>query len=345
MKRIYPLDPLYINERRVAGLVGSEVLSSALSRVRSFNEKQDSYLRSIKAAELLRDWMEEAAGELQEIERLLITTGVRAGQLFTYQGYLFSKNANGADKRNPSLAYVKLEELGSSAEPLLLQLNLHPDHVVSGSPGQLLSGKVSNLVVVAQCLSADTTKVTAVPIFIGYFREQGPLQTALSVRRNEVFVDDIDNFAEIKGIRNPSTQEISVLREIPEDDVKSAFAEIIGESDPPKDWGGERSDLFTTQLRIGGGRLSAAFAFKGPAGGTKFREMKLYDLGRNGDQIERLATEPAELLVIQHCHKISSAVKNVVRALCNQVGSERSYCLITGYDTYRILKAYRKCGL
>lgn len=345
MKRIDPLDPLYINERRVGGLVGSEVLSDRFSRLPRWNEKQYSYMCSVTAAELLRDWMEEAAGELQGFERLLIGGGLSVGQIFIYQGHLFSKNASGADKDKPSMAHVKLEGLASGEEPLLLELKLHPDHLVSGSPGMLLSGKVGNLVVLAQCLSIGASKVSAVPIFIGYFRDQGPLNLPRLVSRNEVFADQIDNFAAIKGIRNPSMKDISVLRDFSEEDVKLAFSEILREPDTPKDWGGERSDLFTTQLRIDGRRLSAAIAFKGPAGGSKFREMKLYDLGKNGDQIERLATEPAELLVIQHCHKIGSAVRNVVRALCNQVGSERSYCLITGYDTYRILKAYGKCGL
>ena len=31
-------------------------------------------------------------------------------------------------------------------------------------------------------------------------------------------------------------------------------------------------------------------------------------LGKNGDQIDRLCTEPAELLVLQHCHQIKPSV-------------------------------------
>ena len=96
---------------------------------------------------------------------------------------------------------------------------------------------------------------------------------------------------------------------------------------------------------MNGRRVATAFAFKGPAGGTRFREMQVADLGKNGDQIERLCTEPADLLIIQHCHKIGSAVRSTVRAFCNQVGRQRMYCLIPGADTFRVLKAYGKCGL
>ena len=38
---------------------------------------------------------------------------------------------------------------------------------------------------------------------------------------------------------------------------------IIGETGRFKDWGGETSDLYTTRLRVGGGRKAAAFGFKG----------------------------------------------------------------------------------
>jgi hypothetical protein len=36
--------------------------------------------------------------------------------------------------------------------------------------------------------------------------------------------------------------------------------------------------------------------------------MDVKALGKNGDQINRLFTEPAELLVIQHCHHIKTEV-------------------------------------
>jgi hypothetical protein len=48
-----------------------------------------------------------------------------------------------------------------------------------------------------------------------------------------------------------------------EETVKNAFAILIGESCVPKDWGGERSDLYTTRAIIGGRQVSAAWLFKG----------------------------------------------------------------------------------
>lgn len=72
--------------------------------------------------------------------------------------------------------------------------------------------------------------------------------------------------------------------------------------------------------------------------------MKMTHLGKNGDQIDRLFTEPADLFVLQHCHEITSPVRSAMRAYAQQIGRPRLYCVIDGYDTIRILEAYGKCG-
>jgi hypothetical protein len=340
-----PLDPLYINERRVAQLVGAQVLAQAVSRVSYWNDKQGAHLRAVRCAELLSDWLHLAASDVKPLQREYLTGSLEAGRLFTYEGYLWCKNVR---KRRPGVEpeiYVDVENLSPTGAPVRLNLKVHPDHVVVGSPGDLLERKVANLFVLAQAIGVEDNSVDAVPLFIGHLRKQGPMEPTLRVSRNEVHIDRIDDFHDAKAIRNPTIAEIDVLRSVSEEEVKTAFAEIIGESVIPKDWGGESSDLVTTLLRVDGHRTSAAFMFKGPAGGKKFRPMEIVDLGKRGDQIERIVTEPVDLIVLQHCHDVGSAVRNTVRAFCNQAGHERRYCVINGFDTYRILKAYRKCGL
>jgi hypothetical protein len=135
--------------------------------------------------------------------------------------------------------------------------------------------------------------------------------------------------------------DLKTLKAIPENDVKHAFAELLGVPSVPKDWGGELSDLFSPHLTIGGQRVSTAFLFKGPA---KFHPMTMADLGKNGDQINRLSMEPADLLVIQHCHEITNPVRGMMRAFAQQFGNLRLYCVIDGYDTLRILEKNSLCG-
>jgi hypothetical protein len=160
--------------------------------------------------------------------------------------------------------------------------------------------------------------------------------------RLEIFVDAIESFARVREVPLPrSKKELVKLRDIPEQQIKSAFAEIINENTVNPDWGGEQSDLFSTYARIDGHRIATAFAFKGP---SKFHPMTLADLGKNGDQINRLFAEPADLLILQHCHEITPPVRGVMRAFAQQMGNPRLFCLINGYDTIRLLKAYGKCG-
>jgi hypothetical protein len=105
----------------------------------------------------------------------------------------------------------------------------------------------------------------------------------------EVTADSIDSFSKImQQDYRPSKKDLEKLREIPEQQIKQAFAEIIGEPGVPKDWGGERSDLMTTRAILDEERVSTAFAFKGPA---KFGPLTIAGLGKNGDQTACLRSQ------------------------------------------------------
>jgi len=154
----------------------------------------------------------------------------------------------------------------------------------------------------------------------------------------EAHIDGIDSFTRVcDSPDRPSKTDLIRLRDIPETDIKNAFAEIKGEPIVPKDWGGEKSDLFSSRVVINGNRISTAFVSKGPA---QFRPMTLAELGKKGDQIVRLFTEPASLFVLQHCHEITPPVRQTMRAFAEQTGRLRLFCIIDGYDTFRILRAY-----
>jgi hypothetical protein len=68
--------------------------------------------------------------------------------------------------------------------------------------------------------------------------------------------------------------------------------------------------------------------------------MGLNNLGKNNDQIVRLASEPADVLIVQHCHDILPAVRQTLRAFAVQPGRPRRYCLIDGRDSLRLLMGY-----
>jgi hypothetical protein len=82
---------------------------------------------------------------------------------------------------------------------------------------------------------------------------------------------------------------------------------------------------------------TTAFLLKGPA---HFAPMGLNHLGRNNDQIYRLSSEPAEILIVQHSHEILQPVRATIRTFAVQPSRPRRYCLIDGRDSLRLLLAY-----
>ncbi|MFI5117644.1 MAG: hypothetical protein ACHP8B_13215 [Terriglobales bacterium] len=73
----------------------------------------------------------------------------------------------------------------------------------------------------------------------------------------------------------------------------------------PKDWGGESNDIFTTRITVGARRRRGAFALKGPA---KVGPLVPRMMGKNGDQIQRLFSSPAQVFFVQYEGEIKESV-------------------------------------
>jgi hypothetical protein len=152
----------------------------------------------------------------------------------------------------------------------------------------------------------------------------------------EIKPEEINEFSKMKTVEMPAPEEwMEYMSKTSEQAIKEKICKLLKEL-PPKDWGGEEADLFAGALHVGDNRLSASFAFKGPA---RFKEMVPTMLGKNGDQIYRMSNSPADLLVVQHCHNIGTSVRSTLRAFAMRP-QRRRFCLIDGRDTYRLLKAY-----
>lgn len=129
--------------------------------------------------------------------------------------------------------------------------------------------------------------------------------------------------------------------ELPESAFKQGFQEIVGEQGAFSDWGGERNDLFTTQIKVHGVRRATAIAFKGPGTRGKLTPKKL---GKNGDQIQRLFTTPAQAFLVQYWNTIDASVLEQMEAFAVMrsvaTGQRIYYGLIDGTDSARIIAAH-----
>lgn len=156
------------------------------------------------------------------------------------------------------------------------------------------------------------------------------------VRTKPITIDDIGSLSRVKRVKQaPATL---TMREA---DFKRGIQKILREPGKFKDWGGETSDLYTTRLRIQGRRHSAAIAFKG-----RGRQGLLTPgrMGKNGDQIQRLFMEDADVFLVQYGEQIAPTViqQMAVFAQAKSLATGRVivYGTIDGHDSARIAQAY-----
>lgn len=152
-----------------------------------------------------------------------------------------------------------------------------------------------------------------------------------------ITIDDIDSFSKVKG------QSSARMGSVPEKKIKQAFKKIIGESGNFKDWGGEKSDLYTTKIYLGGRRIAGAIAFKGK--GTKGKLVPA-KMGKNGDQINRLFEEPAQVFLIVYSGQVDPSIISQMKAFAIGKaisGQKVCYGVIDGDDLRRLISAYPDC--
>ena|ERR1051326_6599901 len=347
----YDLTCWYLNARRVLELVGNNAVAPYIRSIDGIaqvdnNLRKNWIISGLKSA--LTDWLHNV--KPPTLGQLLIGERLQTNVLFThYTNYFFRGLSevhkaieNGRSPIPSAEAYAKLEEFSTDKR---VRFRFHHEHLTSNSSWAELRGQ-KRLLILGMATEITDQSIDCIPWVIAnpmpHLFDPHTVIGAGWMNRLETFVDMLDCFSALSDYRPRFNRtDLNRLKDVREAEIKRTFAELINEPTVPKDWGGEQSDLFTTQTRVRGERLSAAFAFKGPA---KFHPMTMADLGKNGDQINRLFAEPADLLVLQHCHEITPPVRGAMRAFAQQMGQPRLFCLIDGYETMRILEFFGKCG-
>ena len=337
----------YLNTRRIGELVGVENLLPHRSQLEGRPEHIQKLIYQKVQKDAVVAWMNNCRPP--SLEKMIIEGDLAVGEVFTHHSNFFFKGlskvlAASQSGKSSGMAegYSKIDHWRPKGR---VSFPFHPEHLTSTSSGVQLAGQ-KRMMVLGLITDIDDVEIKSVPYVIANIANTDFMaQDYFPHWRNylEIHVDQIDNFALVKDYSDRLTKSSLIkLKDIPERDVKAAFAEIINEPQIPKDWGGESSDLFSSYVRVDGERKSTAFALKGP---SKFRPMTTAALGKNGDQISRLFDDPADLYVLQHCHEIVNDVRKIMRAFANQFGKQSLFCVIDGYDTIRILETYEKCGL
>jgi hypothetical protein len=153
-----------------------------------------------------------------------------------------------------------------------------------------------------------------------------------------ITIDDVESFKAVKKVPDGLDYVKMAERKF-----KDGVARILGEKGTFKDWGGESRDLSSTRLRVGGKRRRAAFAFKGPGKSGRLTPAKM---GRNGDQIQRLARCPADVFFVQYWAEVDDSVMQQLEQLMIAKSFLESrkvwYGVIDGQDSARLIQAHPK---
>lgn len=168
------------------------------------------------------------------------------------------------------------------------------------------------------------------------FRDiEGVVDISTMQEPDQLYVEDIDSFSDVTDVE-ASDVDIEDGLDIPEEEVKNRLRQIIDEPFTQTDWGGERNDLFTSEVKLSGDRVDTAFMLKGP---SVSGEMHVSDAGKRGDQVQRLFESPAELFVVQFNDKFEDRMIQHIKEQA-EIANADYYCIMNGTDTARVLKAY-----
>lgn len=153
--------------------------------------------------------------------------------------------------------------------------------------------------------------------------------------------EHIDSFDRVVEVAAQDVAGIARPLPISEAEVKRMLLTTIGEPEVPGDWGGERSDAFSTNVVLDGKRIPTSFVLKGPA---KRGELTPAKYGANGDQLQRSFTQPASLHVVQANASLAPSIREMMNGLvldARSNGDDRAVASCwDGTDTARILAAY-----
>lgn len=324
------LEPYFLHQDQVQSLLGEHRTESARARAARRSDPEAA-LPYVLAAELAQALSSLGIGELA---RRVLERDLRAGQVVgTELPFEFQRDR---DRDAPGFKPASFTAVLDAGEPMRVTGAFNAARIASSSAsGSLAGNRRVYLIGTVTNLSAEQVELR--PVFIGIRSfVDDDLPAGASAPRARVYPSDIGQFSGIDFASPFAEAEGEAVLRVPEDTVKRAFAELLGEPYVPKDWGGERSDLYTSRVFARGRQLSAAWLFKGPGFP---RAMDVKALGKNGDQIDRLFTEPAELLVLQHCHQIKPSVVGMMDAYAHDARHPRLYMIIDGADTGRILRS------
>lgn len=134
--------------------------------------------------------------------------------------------------------------------------------VTSDTALTVLTGRAARIFVVAYVTAVSASLVTIRPVVIANrLISDGPTNVPYGDRAR-VWPQEVDQFRGVNFDLRLTKRDLQTLKDIPEQVVKNAFAQILSEPTVPKDWGGEQFDTWTSH-HTGRGAPSSCHCVQG----------------------------------------------------------------------------------
>jgi hypothetical protein len=332
------LEPQYLHVDLVGTLLGETRMARAEAEI----SRREGLTEPIKREYVLANHLADNLGRLgvQELQSLVVDGAVAAGQLIGVQHRFFFKRERELD--SPGNRSARFHSPLDVDDSITVHGRFNLERCATASGGANLSGHAP-VYLVGTVMDASEEEVTIRPAFIGTrtFLDGDTADDDMFavLDGREVFPSQVDQFSKVDFRVAASKSDLDLVAKMPEVEVKHALAEIIGEPFVQKDWGGETSDLYTSSLFIDGRQTTSSWLLKGPGARG---DMTVKSMGKNGDQIVRLSTEPSELLVLQYWGRITTNAVALIAAFARDNRNPRRYLILDGNRTAQILSAYGK---
>jgi hypothetical protein len=324
------LEPFFLHQEQVTALLGATRMNAALAEAarRPGPPEPMSYVLSSSLAKYLPDL------NIAELQRSLNARQVQVGQMVGIQQEFYFCRAKERDR--PGDKPIDFHAIISTDETVTVKGTFNSERLASASATGGLTGR-KPAYIIGTVMQVTSDAIVLRPAFAGVrsFIEDDQFVAHAVPQDRRVYPSEVDQFSKAYEHSEVDAADIASLRSVPEELIKKSLASIVGEPFVPKDWGGERSDLYTTHISVQGKQVSSAWLLKGRGFP---RPMTIAALGKRGDQIDRLYTEPADLLVLQHCHEIKTAVISMMETYAFDSRRPRRFMILDGTDTARILK-------
>lgn len=212
------------------------------------------------------------------------------------------------------------------------------EHCVGSTGRMMLSGHKHCAVIGWK--QEDEEGITVDPIAIGYL-VNGALHDGPYLESNayQVWPQEIDQFAAVDFSRQARKAAREAVANMVEADIKSKLAAILGEPFLDKDNPAERSDLFTARAILNGVPTSLALVLKGRGAPHK---ITLVHLGKNGDQLQKAFTEPANVVGVIHTGRIDPTIRRDLDDKCfvqhARLGRMRRWMILDGEDLAKVFE-------